>query len=121
MATLRFWYKILDDAPPKPLPRTLPLSPLDARDDFIHLSVASQIPITAGKFFSTSSNLWVLKIQREKLVGRFEFPPPYGEACPHLHDSEEGLGSNNVVDVIEMRRAATGEWKDVPAMAELEN
>lgn len=35
-----YYYKILDAAPEEPLPATLPLSDLDTKDGFIHLSVS---------------------------------------------------------------------------------
>lgn len=36
-------YKILDGPPAEPLPATLPVSDLDAKDGFVHLSVAAQV------------------------------------------------------------------------------
>ncbi|KAM0722641.1 hypothetical protein Q7P37_002082 [Cladosporium fusiforme] len=115
-----FWYKILDEAPPSPLPDTLPATALDANDGFIHLSTASQIPITAGLFFSTFERIWVLKLQRENIDGRVEYPPELGKSCPHIHDSQKGLGKHNVESVIELRRGEGQKWADVPEMAQLE-
>lgn len=44
--TPRYIYKILDEAPPSPLPATLPpLSDLDQKDGFVHLSTARQVYI----------------------------------------------------------------------------
>lgn len=115
-----FWYKILDQAPPSPLPETLPATPLDANDGFIHLSTASQIPITAGLFFQTHKSIWVLKLRREKIDGRVEYPPELGESCPHIHDSTTGLGKHNIEDVIELKREDGQKWADVSEMAKLE-
>ncbi|KAF2804358.1 uncharacterized protein BDZ99DRAFT_350252, partial [Mytilinidion resinicola] len=60
-------YKILPSAPPKPLPDVLPLSDLDANDGFIHLSTASQVPGTCGRFFADATELWLLKIRLQTL------------------------------------------------------
>jgi uncharacterized protein (DUF952 family) len=115
-----FWYKILDQAPPSPLPETLPATDLDEHDGFIHLSTASQIPITAGLFFKTHKSIWVLKLRREKIDGRVDYPPELGESCPHIHDSPTGLGKHNIEDVIELKREEGQKWADVPDMAKLE-
>ena len=56
-------FKILPSAPPSPIPATLPLSTLDKQDGFIHLSTAAQIPVTASLFFTSASELWLLKIE----------------------------------------------------------
>ena len=120
MAPPTFWYKILDEAPPSPLPSTLPATSLDAQDGFIHLSTASQIPITAGLFFSSHKKLWVLKLRREKIDGRVEYPPELGESCPHIYDSRTGLGKENIEEAVELRRAEGQKWGDVKEMGELE-
>lgn len=36
-------YKILDAPPAEPLPSELPVSALDAKDGFVHLSTAAQV------------------------------------------------------------------------------
>lgn len=54
-----FVYKIADVAPPVPLPGVLPLSELDRKGGFIHLSDAKQvrgIPRSAGRRSSAYSN-----------------------------------------------------------------
>ena len=38
-------YKILDGPPTKPLPSELPVSELDAKDGFVHLSTAEQVSL----------------------------------------------------------------------------
>jgi uncharacterized protein (DUF952 family) len=116
-----FWYKILDQPPPSPLPETLPATDLDANDGFIHLSSANQIPITAGLFFQSHESIWVLKLRREKIDGRVEYPAELGELCPHIHDSRSGLGKHNVEDVIELKRVEGQKWADVPEMGQLKD
>lgn len=115
-----FWYKILDSPPPDPLPKTLASTELDANDGFIHLSSASQVPITARLFFADADLLWVLKIRRADLDGRVEYPPELGKAAPHLHGSAKGLGRANIERVIAMKRVDGQAWKDVADMKALE-
>jgi uncharacterized protein (DUF952 family) len=59
-------YKILPSSPPPPpldsFPLALPLSALDARDGFIHLSTSSQLLGTLNNFFSTSPYVYILRI-----------------------------------------------------------
>lgn len=62
----------------------------------------------------------MLKLRREKIDGRVEYPPELGTSCPHIHDSRDGLGRHNIEDVIEMTRAEGQGWGDVGAMGELE-
>lgn len=113
-----FWYKILDQPPPSPLPEILPATDLDANDGFIHLSTGSQIPITAGLFFSNHQSIWVLKLRREDIDGRVEYPPELGKCCPHVFDSK-GLGKDNVEEVIELKRGEGQKWAEVPGMSQL--
>ena len=80
-------YKILPSAPPSPLPPVLPLSALDAQDGFIHLSTASQTPLTASLFFTAARTLWLLKIDTRRTleaggVYRWVEGMP---GCPHLY------------------------------------
>lgn len=44
-------YKILDAPPAEPLPSELPVSELDAKDGFVHLSTAAQVSLLSP-FFS---------------------------------------------------------------------
>ena len=121
MPAPRFLYKILDEAPPEPLPPTLPATQLDARDGFIHLSTAEQTKYTAKMFFSAQNELWILKIECEGLEGRLEYTsePNYRiqDGCPHLHDSAQGLGSGSIQKVIHVRREAEQDWTEVEAMS----
>ncbi|KAI0597347.1 hypothetical protein F4775DRAFT_259515 [Biscogniauxia sp. FL1348] len=79
-------YKIVPEAPPSPLPASYPLSELDQKDGFVHLSTATQIPTTADLFFASSTRLWVLKIRfadNDTFRGvRTTWEVP---GCPHLY------------------------------------
>lgn len=46
----RYVYKIVDAAPPSPLPEAFPLSELDSKDGFIHLSTAQQVSLNLVVF-----------------------------------------------------------------------
>ena len=119
----KYLYKILDESPPDPLPQTLPTTSLDATDGFIHLSTAAQTAITAKLFFSTHTSLWILKLESQALDGRIDFStdPKAGieDGCVHVHDSRIGLGSGNIVDVVNVEREADQEWTEVEGMTGL--
>jgi uncharacterized protein (DUF952 family) len=117
-----YLYKILPSAPPSKLPLRLPLSDLDRKDGYIHLSTSEQVASTADKWFDTFSELWLLKIRYETLaagtdgdgevhadrkaevrweeVGRGSFA--------HFYNGD--LGSGNVVEVLKVDKS--GSWAD---------
>ncbi|KAM5533599.1 hypothetical protein V8D89_012712 [Ganoderma adspersum] len=111
-------YKILSTAPPSPIPAALPLSDLDRQDGFIHLSNASQIPITASLFFQSNTELWLLKLNTRKTIDaggiyRWNKELP---GCPHLYAQTDGewidLGSGNVVSSVSVARQDGQTWED---------
>lgn len=116
-------YKILDEQPPHPLPETLPTTSLDAQDGFIHLSTAEQTPITAKLFFADHTNLWILVLDPQAIDGRIEYStdPKAGieNGCAHVHDCTTGLGSGNIVRVVNIERQLSESWTDVQGMRRL--
>lgn len=110
--THTYYYKILPSPPPTPLPETLPLSDLDRKDGFIHLSTAAQMPITMDLFFGENRKLWVLKLRVKDLDGEVRFEEGL-EGCPHLFGSQRGLGSGNVEEVLVVERGEGEGWKGV--------
>ncbi|KAF2161364.1 hypothetical protein M409DRAFT_28099 [Zasmidium cellare ATCC 36951] len=114
------YYKILETAPPTPLPETLPTTALDAKDGFIHLSTAQQTPITANLFFGNFDKLWILKLRVKDLDGEVRFPEDL-PGCPHVHDSKVGLGKGNVDSVIVVERARGDDWREVAELKALED
>ena len=64
MTVPTYIYKIVpSDLIVLPLSERLPLSPLDARDGFIHLSTAKQLPGTLCRFFASEMKLYILRIK----------------------------------------------------------
>ncbi|KAG7440658.1 uncharacterized protein BT62DRAFT_575241 [Guyanagaster necrorhizus] len=116
----RFVYKIIPDAPPSPLPFSLPLSALDAKDGFIHLSDANQVPKTADLFFAECEKLWLLQLDTEVVKaagGRFVWAENL-PGCVHLYgngvDTWDGarLGEGTVRDSRKFTRLGEETWVD---------
>ena len=104
-------YKILPEAPPDPLPATLPLSALDTQDGFIHLSTATQTSATAGRFFSTSEKLWVLKIPLKQVQSSLKWEENKSGCFPHLYGA--GLGHSEVESTKAFTRGVDDEWATI--------
>ncbi|KAI0479566.1 hypothetical protein F4859DRAFT_439811 [Xylaria cf. heliscus] len=128
-------YKIVPTTPPSPIPAQYPLSELDQKDGFIHLSIATQvsdnpilyraqsssssspyapltttpkIPTTAGLFFKDSETIWILKLRfNPKFHGATNWDLP---GCPHLYGN---FGADDVEDVEEFSRSNGQSWGDV--------
>lgn len=101
-------YKILPEAPPDPLPASLPLSDLDAKDGFIHLSTAAQTPATAGRFFSASEKLCVLKIPLKHIEGNVKWEEAKSGCFAHLYGAD--LGKTEVESTKAFTRGDGGDW-----------
>ncbi|KAI0450277.1 hypothetical protein F5B21DRAFT_441210 [Xylaria acuta] len=106
-------YKITPTAPAAPIPAHYPLSELDQKDGFVHLSVATQIPITAGLFFKDSTTIWILKLRfKPEFHGATNWDVP---GCPHLYGN---FGADDVEDVKEFSRSGGESWRDVLGQSE---
>ncbi|KAK3191850.1 hypothetical protein K4F52_001892 [Lecanicillium sp. MT-2017a] len=101
----RFIYKILPTAAPEPFPSMLPLSELDAKDGFVHLSTAEQVPKTADLFFTELSCLWVVKLE----VSRLADPLKWEGGFPHLYGN---FGAREVESVSRFERADGQKWAE---------
>lgn len=108
-----YLYKILPSPPPQPLPAVLPLSPLDSKDGFIHLSTAVQVPKTAARFFSDAARLWLLRIRLDTLEdskGDLKWEIAGDDGCfPHLYGAH--IGIDEVEEVMEMQKGELG-WEE---------
>ncbi|KAF2032163.1 hypothetical protein EK21DRAFT_61725 [Setomelanomma holmii] len=117
-----YLYKILPSAPPSPLPPRLPLSDLDRMDEYIHLSTSEQVASTADKWFSSFSELWLLKIKYDVLAAGTDEDgnvdaankaeikwEEVGRGCfAHLYNGD--LGSGNVEEALKVGK--TGTWAE---------
>ncbi|KAI0885576.1 uncharacterized protein GGS22DRAFT_130831 [Annulohypoxylon maeteangense] len=102
-----FVYKIVPSAPPTPIPSQYPLSELDQKDGFVHLSIGTQIPITAGLFFKEATSIWVLKIRFDP---KFHSATTWEiEGCPHLYGN---FGVDDVEALKEFSRLDGQTWKE---------
>lgn len=106
-------YKILPEAPPDPLPARLPLSAYDAQDGFIHLSTAAQTPATAGRFYSASEKLWVLKMPLKQIESNVKWEKAESGCFAHLYGADLGR-----MEVESMKAFVRGEGHDWTAMLE---
>ena len=114
-------YKITTTSPPKPLPHTLPLSELDQKDGFIHLSNAAQIPTTSSLYFSTHTTLYLLRVSSvvAKEEGSvFKWLDAGQTGCVHMYGANgvkgefSRLGLGTVVDMAEWKRNEGDKWDD---------
>lgn len=106
-----FLIKIIESRPPNPLPDAFPLSALDQKDGFIHLSTFEQTPKTASLYFSHFTTLFLLVIdtKRLELDGIFKWGD---EGCVHLYgdDITKLLGRNTILKVVEWTRDHDKTW-----------
>ena len=107
----KYVYKIIPDAPPVPLPASLPLSSLDAHDGFIHLSTAAQAPATAARFFSASDKLWLLMVPLERIEGNLKWEEMGSGCFAHLYGAD--LGRMEVESVGAFTRGEGDDWSAV--------
>lgn len=79
----RYLYKIISSRSPvtEPIPERLPVSDLDRRSGFIHLSTARQVPNTLKHFFKDEPLVYVLRIEYEKVMGDIRWESPNASDC----------------------------------------
>lgn len=99
----RYVYKILSEEPPNPLPHTLPLTPLDRQDGFIHLSAGWRVAQTTALYFGSYTTIWLLRVDTEVACeeeARLEWGDP---GCVHMYARDEKrwarMGDGIVVSV----------------------
>lgn len=93
------------------MPKALPLSPLDAKDGFIHLSTAEQTPKTPGRFFSDAANLCLLKLPLQRIEHNVKWEEGTSGCFAHLYD--QGVGEDEVTDTKPMARGKGESWETV--------
>lgn len=79
----RYIYKIVPSTAPirEPLPERLPVSELDQRSGFLHLSTASQVPNTLKTFFQDEPLVYILRIAYNHVVQDIRWESPDGQVC----------------------------------------
>ncbi|KAL7896571.1 hypothetical protein HDV63DRAFT_367541 [Trichoderma sp. SZMC 28014] len=96
-------YKILSSHPIEPFPIQYPLLGLDAKDGFVHLSTAMQVPNTADLFFTETPTLWIIKFKMSKLAD----PIKWENGFPHLYGN---FGARDVVSFAKFERREGQRW-----------
>ena len=101
---------------PVPASWVFPQTDVDAKDGFVHMSTAQQLPGTLSRFFAGDSAVQLLKIDYKKLSGfkivKWE-KASNGDVFPHLYAKLEGEY------VLDIKLVAKGDGWDY-AMKELQ-
>lgn len=112
--------------PPTPLPVALPVSELDQKSGFIHLSTAPQIAGTLKHFFTDHPSVYVLRIPYAAVEKDIKWESPDGKVCgprpgeglfPHLYNGLK-LGREEVDSMQAWTRTEGGGWDEVLKQAE---
>lgn len=79
----RYVYKIVPSTAPvrEPLPEQLPVSELDQKSGFIHLSMAHQVANTLKFFFKEEPLVYVLRIEYDRVIQDIRWESPDGKVC----------------------------------------
>ncbi|KAL4954740.1 hypothetical protein BDW69DRAFT_134922 [Aspergillus filifer] len=123
-----YLYKLIPSTAPvrEPLPERLPVSELDQKSGFVHLSTALQVPNTLKFFFKDEPLVYVLRIPYERVARDIRFEDPEGRVCgprpdeglfPHLYnglklgrDEVESIGVWTNEEGWDKRLAAAKPW-----------
>ncbi|KAJ3486112.1 hypothetical protein NLI96_g4469 [Meripilus lineatus] len=104
-----FIYKLVPSSSPvpDPLPDALPVSELDQKSGFLHMSTSKQVPRTLKHFFSEDEQVYVLRVPYAGVEKDIKWEDPKGEVCgpragegmfPHIYNGFR-LGKNEVESV----------------------
>lgn len=76
-------YKLIPSTSPvpQPLPVRLPVSELDQKSGFIHLSTAFQVPNTLQGFYQDEPLVYVLRIKYQTIETDVRWETPEGNVC----------------------------------------
>ncbi|KAF7588907.1 hypothetical protein BBP40_005022 [Aspergillus hancockii] len=102
-------YKLVPASTPvrEPLPEVLPVSELDQKSGFIHLSTSFQVPNTLKFFFKDEPLVYVLRIPYARVAEHLRWENPEGTVCgprpeeglfPHLYNNLK-LGKEEVESI----------------------
>ncbi|KAA8647355.1 hypothetical protein EYZ11_007244 [Aspergillus tanneri] len=104
-----FVYKIVSFSSPvqEPLPDRLPVSEIDKKSNFIHLSTSFQVPNTLKGFFAKDPLVYVLRIPYASIAQDVRWEDPESAVCgprpkeglfPHLYNDLK-LGKDEVESI----------------------
>lgn len=84
-------YKLIPSTLPvrEPIPERLPVSEIDRKSGFIHLSTAFQVPNTLKHFFENEPFVYTLRIEYQSVEQDIRWESPDGDVCGPR--PEEGL------------------------------
>jgi uncharacterized protein (DUF952 family) len=110
----KYIYKIVPEDP-RPLNTGLPVSELDRKDGFIHLSTAKQVPKTVARFFKDADIVYLLKVPYAKVESKIIWEGAAAGTFPHIYDEDlsKSLHDGNVTTVLECRRDGGLGWDGV--------
>ncbi|KAJ5591042.1 hypothetical protein N7450_005014 [Penicillium hetheringtonii] len=105
----RYIYKIVPSSSPirEPLPERLPVSELDQKSGFVHLSMAHQVANTLNTFFKEEPLVYLLRIEYATVISDIRWESPDGKVCgprpgeglfPHLYNGLK-LGRDEVESI----------------------
>lgn len=79
----KFVYKLVPTSSPVPdiLPERLPVSDIDEKSGFIHLSTAEQIMGTLKSFFAKDAEVYILRLPLAKIEGDIRWEAPEMDVC----------------------------------------
>ena len=114
-------YKLIGHTSPTPtsidsFPERLPVSDIDERSGFIHLSTAVQVPNTLKFFFTDDPHVYILRIFYEGVEKDIKWEDPDAKVCgprggegmfPHLYNGLK-LGKDEVESVRILHRQTEG-------------
>jgi len=88
-------------------------SDFDRASGFIHLSTAQQAPITADRFFSSETTLWVQKIPLARIEDGIKWELNDGAVFPHLYSENLEKALPTDAEVLVWRRHEGQNWVSV--------
>ncbi|KAF8211263.1 hypothetical protein K438DRAFT_1806994 [Mycena galopus ATCC 62051] len=122
----KYIYKLISfsSSIPDPIPKTLPLSELDAASGFMHFSTALQVPRTLNRFFITDPSVTIVRIDYKKVEDEIRWEDSKGSApgeiggegiFPHIYG--RSLGSADIESMLILERNE-GNWDEALRKAE---
>ncbi|THH30862.1 hypothetical protein EUX98_g3306 [Antrodiella citrinella] len=124
--TPTYIYKLVPSFPPPyPLPDRLPVSALDEKDQFLHLSTSKQVSRTLKLYFKDETKVYVLRISYDHVVKDIRWEDSKNGApgavggegiFPHLYNGLK-LG-RDVVESVQEWENGDGQWDEALKKAE---